>query len=423
MAPDINLIKKSLIRKLGKTSSETDPEIISIFKKYQIELPDDINANFLTHKELIKLYDEISNYEYYKKKSDDSSDSSSWIDPAGGTHYNNEEDPAKMYESKIMNKKKLNETSHELDLTRNFMNYEDSDVVTSIKKAFEKSDYSDFTLINIQSNGDKFFNIEVSYELDEDETINLEFARATLVQKIHKLRSKLFADIANEIPVINSNIASIQLGKASDIAKFVITLLISDTNNRDWVTGARKKAIKEAVEVKKEVSLVEGNLYHYEKDNKTLVLEYVEKIQGGRKFKILDKGLEPESFSIRESEIETVIKTKQSLDESLNNLLEFSIAPKNRPRDTHSGDNLTIDQLRLLVQKFREWCKLATNYEPGNYRKAEELAVKYLVPYNLVRTEPGEENDGYAFYDVTECTIKNPNFKKAIERLAQEYIY
>jgi hypothetical protein len=66
MAPDINLIKKSLIKKMGKKRSEVDPEILDIFKKYQIELPGDIDANFLTNQELIKLYDEISNYEYRK---------------------------------------------------------------------------------------------------------------------------------------------------------------------------------------------------------------------------------------------------------------------------------------------------------------------------------------------------------------------
>ena len=205
----------------------------------------------------------------------------------------------------------------------------------------------------------------------------------------------------------------------------MIVLLTSATNNREWSTGKKKEIVKESFQpTKKTVSLVEGNLYHYEKENKSLVLEYVGKITGGRRFIVLDKNAKiPEKFSIRESEIETVIKTKQSLDESLNRLLEFSLPPAGRPRDTKAGSNLPIEQLRLLVNKFREWCQLVTKYDAGNHRKADELAEKYLVPYNLVRTEPGDEDDGYSFYDVAECSIKNTSFRNAIEKLAQEYIY
>lgn len=558
MAPNIKLLKQSLIKKMGKKRSETDPEIIKIFNEYGIQLPSDLNADFLTDKEIVALYDAIQNYEFYAGKLTTNNDDDIWIDPAGGTHHGDEVDPAAMYESlnedlmssllsmgygdssrqskspgklyhgdrviyrdmdgksrkgtidgdadekrgkvvysvllddgeekwgyeeqfkklneaksngkqcpecgstkthrskethediwicrncgwewevqsssgylgerkKTMNKKKqLKETSHELDLTRNFMRYEDSDVVENIKKVFEKSDYSEFTLDNIQSNGDKFFNIEVSYELEEDDAMNFEFKRASLIQKIHKLRSKLFADIATEVPVINSNIGAISMGPGSNKAKFVIVLLTSDTNNRDWATGKKKKVVKESVEVSTQnnVSLTPGNLYLYEKGNTNLVLEYVEKIQGGRKFKVLDKKAPvTESFAIKESEINTVIKTKQSLDESLNRLLEFSLPPAGRPRDTRNGSNLTIDQLKLLVKRFREWCTLVTSYESSNHKKADQLAVQYLVPYNLVRQEPGDEDMGYSFYDVNECSIKNPNFKSAIEKLAQEYIY
>jgi hypothetical protein len=344
-------------------------------------------------------------------------------------------DPARMYESKnkknMSKKVALNETSHELDLTRNFMRYEDSEVVANIKEIFEKSDYSEFTLVNIQSNGDKFFNIEISYELDDEETENLEFSRATLVQKIHKLRSKLFADIASEIPVVNSNIGAISLGKGSKVAKFVIVLLVSDTNNRDWATGHKKKIVKESVQVREtprpqEVSLVEGNLYVYEKNDDVLVLEYTKKIQGGRQFKILDeitaKKKQNEFLAVKETEINSVIKTKQSLDESINRILEFTTTPTNRPRNTQPV-NLSIDQLKLLVSQFKQWCKLVTSYDGKSHQAADQLAIKYLVPYNLVRQEPGDEDTGYSFYDVNECTIKNQAFKNAIEKLAEEYIY
>lgn len=556
MAVDIPAAIKFIKKSMGAKHSQADPQILNILSKYGVELPADLDANFLTHREIENIYGEIKMYQYKKEQQDQQEDpNGTWTDPAGGVHRNDEGDPAKMYESKIMkilessghhtyelhysdgvrgvlkgnswkdliekismkpvnewslfnnaqgfhsidqdeyllkwwgrgsywdnmskkypelmkkkytgyqqtkdfirvgkddssddrigddpssqqyydrsikresknmkNKTALNETSHEIDTTRNFMRYEDSDVVADIKKIFEKSDYSEFTLVNIQSNGDKFFNIEISYELDDEETENLEFSRATLVQKIHKLRSKLFADIASEIPVVNSNIGAISIGKATNIAKFVIVLLTSATNNREWSTGKKKEIVKESFQpTKKTVSLVEGNLYHYEKENKSLVLEYVGKITGGRRFIVLDKNAKiPEKFSIRESEIETVIKTKQSLDESLNRLLEFSLPPAGRPRDTYAGGDLPFGQLKLLVGKFAEWCKLVTRYESENHKAADELAVKYLVPYNLVRAEPGDEDSGYSFYDVAECSIKNPSFRNAIEKLAEKYIY
>lgn len=175
-----------------------------------------------------------------------------YTNPVPIPYYGNKKEfKSKKYESKMKiqkDKKQLNETSVTMMTPINFMRYEDDDVVAAIKEIFEKKDYSEFTLENIQGNTN-IYNIQITYTSDdEDDDKNYEFRQSDIVQKIHKLRSKLFADISMKIPVVNLNIAAIQKTKdtTSNTVRFIIVMLTSSTNNRDWATGKKNSIVKEA---------------------------------------------------------------------------------------------------------------------------------------------------------------------------------
>lgn len=155
-------------------------------------------------------------------------------------------------------KKNLKEgTSHEIPSPKYMVNYEEQDVVTAIKEAFKN--YDGCTCKKIAAVGDsQFYNIEVS--IVESDIDNLEAKRFVIAQRLHKLRAELFADLTTIIPVVNINLAKYEFVKNTDNITAVFTLLMSQTNQRDWVTGAYKQRdkklsdkLEKALEVKREV--------------------------------------------------------------------------------------------------------------------------------------------------------------------------
>ena len=145
--------------------------------------------------------------------------------------------------NKMENKKQLNETSFTFNNTSKFiLNYEDQDIVKGIKELFK--DYEGFTCNKISAVGDtQFYNVEITSEL-EDEYKDIEQKRFLISQKIHKFRAEFFTDLSSIFPVVNMNMGNYEFVKNSDKIKFTLTILMSATNQRDWVSGEYKQKDK-----------------------------------------------------------------------------------------------------------------------------------------------------------------------------------
>ena len=144
--------------------------------------------------------------------------------------------------TKMQPKKILRETSHEIASPKYMVNYEEQDVVTAIKAAFEE--YDGCTCSKIAAVADsQFFNVNVTVNAD-DEYTDLEAKRFMISQKVHKVRAELFADLSAVLPVVNINMANYAFTKNEDKVTFNLTILMSNTNQRDWVTGEYKQKDK-----------------------------------------------------------------------------------------------------------------------------------------------------------------------------------
>lgn len=262
-----------------------------------------------------------------------------------------------------------------------FMRYEDNDVVTNIKELFKKSDYSDFELVKIQTNAEQFYNVEISFELTDDESNNIEMTRAAVAQKAHKLRTKFFADISTSTPVINATIGAIQIGKGSDRVNFVLTLLMSNTNNRNWVTG-RRKNLKEAVETsvpneERLLSLARKHFSYERKieelldevskqeaalvDNDLEIMQLLEKVKGksvklGRIFMKVQKTREVRKGKLTFSYKSIVEDIQQAF------ILEEKILRPIIEKHTNNPVDKIINSTDLVIRKESKRIKALINY-------------------------------------------------------------
>lgn len=165
-----------------------------------------------------------------------------------------------VYPSNLKESKQLNETSFTIPSPQVILNYGEQDIVKGIKELFKK--YDGFTLEKIQALGDnEYYNVNAVYDLNDDMN-DLEFKRYTIGQTIHKFRLDFFSDLSTIFPIVNANLGAYEFVKGNDKVKFVITLLLSKTNNREWVSGQYKKkdtkSGKAILDVLKKRDLTEG---------------------------------------------------------------------------------------------------------------------------------------------------------------------
>ena len=137
------------------------------------------------------------------------------------------------------NKKIIKEApTQSLPTPKPILNYTDDEVIAAIKKEVEKN--KDYTIIKIQSNADQYYNVVISYVVPEDE-YSFEFDRYKYIQELHKYRIELFTELSKVLPVVNVNLAAFDFVKGNDEMRFALTVLLSNTNNKEWVTGKVKK--------------------------------------------------------------------------------------------------------------------------------------------------------------------------------------
>lgn len=145
----------------------------------------------------------------------------------------------KQKSSMTENKKIIKEApTQSIPTPRSVLNYEDNDVVAGIKKEIGKN--KDFTILKIYSNADQYYNVVVSYMIPEEEW-SFELDKYKYLQQLHQYRVELFTALSKILPVVNINLAAWDFVKGNEEIKFAFTILLSNTNNKDWVTGRVKK--------------------------------------------------------------------------------------------------------------------------------------------------------------------------------------
>ena len=147
----------------------------------------------------------------------------------------------------IEQKKKLKEANQAIPTPKSILNYKDDDVVAAIKKEVGKN--KDFTVLKITHNATQYYNVIISY-IVPDEDWSFELDKYRYIQQLHQYRVDLFTELSKVIPVVNVNLAAFDFVKGNEEIKFALTILLSNTNNKDWVSGRVKQKVDQKERLK-----------------------------------------------------------------------------------------------------------------------------------------------------------------------------
>ena len=143
----------------------------------------------------------------------------------------------------------LKETSFEIHGPKNILKYDEDIVTKTIKEVINK----EFKNIKIQAiraeEGGVFYTIILSLIPEEDIENDLEGKRFYLNQAMGNFRGKFFGIMSSLLPVININTNSYRFTKNSNALEFGVTICLSHTNDREWVSGINKKLDDKKIKV------------------------------------------------------------------------------------------------------------------------------------------------------------------------------
>lgn len=146
-------------------------------------------------------------------------------------------------ESKKINKLTINEVGRGLNLDQ-----VESEVFTEEERTIidivEKS-YKDYTLLKSHYNVD-YITLNLVTELDEEIGNDLELQRYRIASELAQFRQDFISDLSSKLPVVNVKVGPYQFVKGSDKLIFNVTVLLSDTGVREWVSGQMTKGTKKA---------------------------------------------------------------------------------------------------------------------------------------------------------------------------------
>lgn len=146
------------------------------------------------------------------------------------------------------NKKDLKESPMQaIPTPKSILNYKDDEVVAAIKQEVGKN--KDFTILRINHQANQYYNVVISY-IVPDEDWSFELDKYRYIIQLHTYRVELFTALSKLLPVVNVNLLAFDFVKGNEEIKFCLTILLSDTNNKDWVTGRRKQTIDQRERMK-----------------------------------------------------------------------------------------------------------------------------------------------------------------------------
>jgi len=143
----------------------------------------------------------------------------------------------------------------------------------TIKQVIEDK-FGDFTLEKMQAIGDgEYYNLNLSIDV-EDVNPNLEFNRIDLAKKMSDFRQQFLSELSAYLPVVNVNIAAHSFTKNTNSLTFAATVLMSDTYNKDWVSGITKKT--EKYKLKESKTILESEYILDDKEQKRISDEWLD---------------------------------------------------------------------------------------------------------------------------------------------------
>lgn len=136
------------------------------------------------------------------------------------------------------------------------INRYDVDSITKDIESIIAKDFKNVDIIRISDSGSgNMYNVELKMELAAGTNTEMEQKRFQISQNMATFKNKFTSALSTKMPIINVNTGSYQFTKNSNQLVFGLTIILSNTNDRDWVSGIYrgKGEIKEASASKKHV--------------------------------------------------------------------------------------------------------------------------------------------------------------------------
>lgn len=120
------------------------------------------------------------------------------------------------------------------------LRYDDDIALKSIKDTLA-TEFSDFKVEQINGeDGGVFYTCILVAKLEDNVSNDIERNRFFLHSKISNFKSAFMLSISKLLPVVNVTTGSFLVNKNSSSLKFTVTILLSNTNDREWVSGNYK---------------------------------------------------------------------------------------------------------------------------------------------------------------------------------------
>lgn len=151
--------------------------------------------------------------------------------------------------NKRMSEKIIKEASeYKAPTNTSILRYEDSDALKIIENVLRK-EFSDIKIEQINNNeGGNFFTCILVMKLEDNVKNDIERNRFFLHSSINKFKLEFLSSISNLLPIVSMNVGSYLTTKNSSSLKFTVTILLSHTDDREWVSGNYRKIDEEKVE-------------------------------------------------------------------------------------------------------------------------------------------------------------------------------
>lgn len=339
------------------------------------------------------------------------------------------------------NKNILKEAFGEQGLTTPevFNRITDSDIEKVIKGVLKKS-FSEYTLEAYRHQGEtEYINLNICKEGFDVDIKNFEqFERFRISTELATFRQQLFTELSKYLNVVNVKVGPYDYVKGSGVIKFNVTILMSDNNISDWVSGIRKKteSKKEFMgEAKVAKAFSTGDKDEFEVKNKLLKKGLNVSVIKDKEIKVKWDDKKHSEEGIRKMIGEREEKKLKSILESLYVETLTEAPPKKKGLDTRTENSLqkTIQQyneltkeLEDLEEQFRKSIQRkvdkATTLESKIYDTMKEADINLYVIDNIVAKMSKEfPRETTKYKDVIEEILRKVNEEtaKMIQKILQ----
>jgi len=287
--------------------------------------------------------------------------------------------------------KKILKEEEGLSTPKPINRYTESDIESTIKGVLEK-EFKDFTLKTYQHQGEtEYINLIICSEI-EDLNKDLELKRYVISRTISEFRRSFLTELSKYLNVVNVNCGSYSFVKGTDKITFTVTILLSDNNISDWVSGNRKKVESNKEFVKKSKNTMKNSVTEIKAIRNVLTNLYES---------VLKEGKVTKSFETKKDEFEI----KESLAKKG---LKASVEKAGVVRVTYNDKKYNEDEIKKLME----------SKEMQNVKVILESIYKQILtearPKKKIEVEPEVESEPQQKID----TKSERKLQKAIREYA-----